>query len=216
MAFQNKKYVLKFTAKREKEKENEGDVMKQKFTTKQITQTALLLAICIASQFLKNLSVYLTGPVVNAVLLIALLTVGLVPALIIAIITPVTAFFITGSPIMAAMPAMFPVIMLGNAILVLVTFVFSKKTENRISLYIGMGLGSICKAAFMWIMTSFVVFPLFSNNLAGFLPKPEALPKVLAAAKLTFSVTQLITALTGSILAAIILVPLRKYMKNGD
>lgn len=196
--------------------QNERDVMKNKITTKQMTQTALLLAICIVSQFLKNMSVYLTGPIINAVLLIALLMVGLPAAIIIAVITPVSAFFITGSPIMAAMPAMFPVIMAGNVILVLCTWLFGKNNAKKRNTYIGMGIGSVCKAAFMWIMTSFVVFPLFGDNLAGFLPKPEAMPKVLAAAKLTFSVTQLITALTGSILAAVILIPLRRYIKNGD
>ena len=34
-----------------------------KLKTRQITVTAILLAICIVSQFFKNVSVYLTGPV---------------------------------------------------------------------------------------------------------------------------------------------------------
>ena len=39
--------------------------------TKQLTLTALLLALCIASQFLKNTSVYLTGPVINCILILS-------------------------------------------------------------------------------------------------------------------------------------------------
>ncbi|MFR7962063.1 MAG: hypothetical protein ACLU6P_17555 [Roseburia intestinalis] len=40
-----------------------------KITTKQITTTAVLLAICIVSQFFKNTSVYITGPIINACLI---------------------------------------------------------------------------------------------------------------------------------------------------
>ena len=88
-----------------------------KITTKHLVQTALLLAICIASQYFKNLSVYITGPIVNATIIIAVLSVGLFSGLLLSIIAPITAFFFTGSPIMAAIPLMFPAVMAGNAIL---------------------------------------------------------------------------------------------------
>ncbi len=39
-----------------------------KIKTKQITLTAIMLAICIVSQFLKNLSVYITGPIIKLLL----------------------------------------------------------------------------------------------------------------------------------------------------
>ena len=90
-----------------------------KIRTKQITVTAIMLAICILSQFFKNLSVYITGPIINAALILTVLYAGTVCGIILSIITPVTSFFITGSPIMAAIPAMFPCIMIGNIILVL-------------------------------------------------------------------------------------------------
>ena len=85
-----------------------------KVTTKQITITAVLLAICIASQFFKNVSVYITGPVINT-LILAVLSVGVGCGLILAVVTPVTAFLIAGSPIMSAIPAIIPCIMAGNA-----------------------------------------------------------------------------------------------------
>ena len=75
-----------------------------KITTKQLVQTALLLAICIASQYFKNLSVYITGPIVNLTIILAVLSVGLWSGLLLSIIAPVTAFFFTGSPILAAIP----------------------------------------------------------------------------------------------------------------
>ena len=90
-----------------------------KITTKQITTTAVLLAICIVSQFFKNTSVYITGPVINACLILAVLSVGIPCGIILSVITPVTSFFITGSPIIGAIPAIMPCIMAGNALLVL-------------------------------------------------------------------------------------------------
>ena len=107
-----------------------------KLTTKRLVQTAFLLAICIASQYFKNLSVYITG--------------------------------------------------------------------------------SIVKAVFMGAVVILIILPVFGGNVAGKLPKPEALPKVLATAKVTFSVTQLITALIGSALAYIIWIPLKSNLSKED
>ena len=85
-----------------------------KIKTKQITVTAIMLAICLVSQFFKNLSVYITGPIINAALILTVLYAGMACGIILSIITPVTSFFITGSPVMAAIPAMFPCIIIGT------------------------------------------------------------------------------------------------------
>ena len=69
-----------------------------KLKTKQITVTAIMLAICIISQFFKNLSVYITGPVINAALILTAIYAGLACGIILSIITPITSFFITGMP----------------------------------------------------------------------------------------------------------------------
>ena len=90
-----------------------------KLTTKQIAMTAVMLAVCIVSQFFKNTSVFITGPIINAALVIVTVYCGLACGIILSVITPITSFFITGSPIMAAVPAMFPCIMAGNIVLVL-------------------------------------------------------------------------------------------------
>ncbi|MEY8323882.1 ECF transporter S component [bacterium 1xD8-48] len=188
-----------------------------KLSTRQLAQTALLLAICIASQFFKNLSVYITGPVVNTTIIIAVLAVGLWSGLFISVIAPVTAFFISGSPIMAAIPLMFPAVMGGNMILAVCTWYatryFQKKMKFIGSLPAGLIAGSVLKAAFMGIVIVLILLPAFGGNIAARLPKPEALPGVLATAKVTFSVTQLITSLTGSLLAYVIWMPLKKYLR---
>ena len=51
--------------------------------TRQITVTAIMLAICIASQFFKNLSVYITGPIINAALILTVLYAGLACGIIV-------------------------------------------------------------------------------------------------------------------------------------
>ena len=79
-----------------------------KIKTKQITVTAIMLAICLVSQFFKNLSVYITGPIINAALILTVLYAGMACGIILSIITPVTSFFITGSPVMAARPGSRP------------------------------------------------------------------------------------------------------------
>ena len=184
-----------------------------KITTKQLVHTALLLAICIASQYFKNLSVYITGPIVNLTIILAVLSVGLWSGLLLSIIAPVTAFFFTGSPIMAAIPLMFPAVMAGNAVLAVTVWYFQKKTSFKWRLPAGLIAGSVFKAVFMGIVIVLIILPIFSDNIASKLPKPEALPMVLATAKVTFSVTQLTTALIGSVLAYLIWMPLKKYLK---
>ena len=193
-----------------------------KLSTRSLAQTALLLAVCILSQFFKNLSVYVTGPIVNTTIIIAVLAAGLWSGLFIGIIAPVTAFFISGSPIMAAIPLMFPAVMAGNAILAVCTWIPTRyparHSRNRLPfsgrLAAGMIAGSVLKAAFMGIVIVLILLPAFGGDIASKLPKPEALPGVLAAAKVTFSVTQLITSFTGSLLAYIIWTPLKKFLKT--
>lgn len=190
--------------------------MHMKISTKHLVQTALLLAICIASQFFKNLSVYITGPVVNTAIIIGVLSSGLWSGLLISIAAPVTAFLISGSPIMASIPLMFPTVMTGNAILALCTWYFQNRLAFQQRLPVGLAVGSLLKAAFMGIVIVLILLPLFGGSIAPRLPKPEALPVVLSAAKITFSITQLITSLTGSALACIIWIPLKKYLESGQ
>ncbi|SHI13885.1 Protein of unknown function [Butyrivibrio fibrisolvens DSM 3071] len=183
-----------------------------KITTKQIAVTGILLAICIVSQFFKNLSVFITGPIINACLIIAVLTAGLACGIILSIITPITAFIITGSPVMSAVPAMIPMVMLGNAILVVFVWLLYKKINNSINkdirLCMGMIVGSVVKAAVMGLTISLWLLPTF-------LPQPMQ-EKMLPALQAQFSTVQLITALIGSALAFAIWLPLRKYLSATD
>lgn len=150
-----------------------------KMKTRQITVTAIMLAICIASQFFKNLSVYITGPVINAALILTVLYAGLACGIILSIITPVTAFFITGSPVMAAIPAMFPCIMAGNAILVLCVALLKGKLGSKAGFPVSIVIGSILKGLFMGVVISLIILP-------NMLPEKGTNVKGIAASVLTY------------------------------
>ncbi len=102
-----------------------------KWNVRLLCRTALLLALCIASQFFKNTSVFLTGSVVNTILIIATLSCGLLSGAAISVIAPLTSWWITGSPIMSAYPTIVPSVMVGNLILVAFVWLFAKWLKKR-------------------------------------------------------------------------------------
>lgn len=180
--------------------------VKVTISTKQIAIGGVLLAIMIGSQFFKNLSVYITGPIVNAVLVIVTLTLGLVMGIIFSIIAPITAFLITGSPVVAAAPhLMIPAIALGNIIMCVAVYVFYKNIKNKlfIGLPVGLVVGSVLKALFMGAVISNFILPKFCTSL------PE---KAIGVAQKTFSVVQLFTALIASAVVMLIWIPAGKYL----
>lgn len=96
-----------------------------------LCRSALLLALCIASQFLKNTSPYITGSIVNAILIIATVSCGPISGVAISAIAPLTSWLITGSPVMSAFPMIVPSIIVGNQILVLLVWFFSKYFKDK-------------------------------------------------------------------------------------
>lgn len=176
-----------------------------KLTTKQIAATAALLAICIISQFFKNTSVYITGPVINACIILAGLSGGLVCGIILSLITPVTAFFISGSPVISAIPAIMPCIMAGNALLVSCICLLKNRFKGRSGLLFSMLAGCLLKALFMGIVISLLLIPALL---------PEKMHPKMGVFQMTFSVVQLVTAVTGSVYAMILRIPILNYLNK--
>lgn len=180
-----------------------------KITTKQLVQTALLLAICIVSQFFKGggtfFVIFITGAIINACLIISGLSSGMLCASILAVITPITAFFIAASPVTAAIPAIVPCIMIGNLLLPLSVCLITKKSKHPAALPLGMLIGSLVKGAFMGISISLILIPSFL---------PEKLAPKMSTFQFSFSVVQFAAALVGCIYAYIIWIALKKYLKN--
>lgn len=175
--------------------------------------TAILLAICVASQFMKNLSVYITGPIVNLCLIVAIMTVGVWWAVVLAVITPVTAFLITASPVMQMVPAMIPMIMLGNAVLVITACYFFKPSFAGAGEKFAVKNAAIAvcccvaKALFMGLTISLWLLP-------SYIPEGTPLREKLPVFQTTFSVTQLITAIIGFVYFYIIWKPVRKMVEK--
>lgn len=139
-----------------------------------LTKLAILLAITLAFQLL-GLPQPLTGPAVNAMLILSTLSMGSVGAALIGMLTPVIAFIrgILPPPLGPAIPF----IILGNWALV-----FTFASLQKINKYLALLAGSIFK---LLIMAGAVRFLLS-------VPAPVA--KAL-------QFPQLITALTGGLVA---------------
>jgi len=177
---------------------------------KKLVYAAALLAICLISQVFKNFSVYITGPIINACLIICVLTAGLMWACVLSVITPVTSYLITGAPIMTAIPAIIPCVMIGNIIIVVSVHLLKDKIKASYGFPTSMVIGSVLKAIFMGVVISLVLIPtmLPASKMAE-----KLMPKI-SVFQTTFPVTQLVTALLGSVLAYIIWIPLGKSLKN--
>ena len=187
-----------------------------RFGAKQIAITAMLLAVCLVSQLFKNLSVFITGPIINACIVLTVLLVNLPCAILLSVITPVTAFIITASPIMKAVPAIIPFIMLGNIVLaVAVHFLMKKDMEKETKKIPGvkcwiMGLiSSLLKGLFMGITISLWLLPTFISE-------ESPLIKKMPVFQTMFSTTQFITACIGFVYAFIIWAALSRFLRKSD
>lgn len=176
-------------------------------TTKSLVTAAAILAICIISQFFKNTSVFITGPIINACLVIATLTSSWQYGLILSIILPITSYFITGSPIIGAVPVIMPLIMLGNTVMILFVDIFTKRTKSGINVLIGSLLGAIVKGLVMGVTISNLAIPFFITEASPLFKKIDTF-------KFTFSTAQIITGLIGGVLAYLIWMPLKKAWVN--
>jgi riboflavin transporter len=171
-----------------------------KFSVRMMTYTALLLVLVIVIQQFKSISIFITGPIVNAVLIIATLLVGFAAGIVIAVISPIVAYLVNPAPIMQLMPLMVPFIILGNLVIVIAAHYFKQR-----QLWLGLGFGAVVKALVMWVGVYVVNVVLLGVTL----PDKMRLPVILS-----FSVFQLITALLGILLAYLIYPRLKNTKLN--
>ncbi len=185
------------------------DKSEKRFGAKQITTTAIILAICIVSQYFKNLSIFITGPIINACIAIAVLTVNLPCALLLCIITPVTAYLLAASPVMMAVPAIILFIMMGNAVLAVSVFFLLKKDVAlpgrefiRPVTMIKAVICALAKGVFMGLTISLWLLPTF-------IPAESPLRNKMPVFQTTFSLYQFITACIGFIYVFLIMIALK-------
>ena len=135
-----------------------------------------------------------TGPIVNAILFIAVSLLGIEYALLVGLIPSVIALSTGLLP--AILAPMIPFIMLSNAILI-ITFAYLRNKNY----WLGVIVASVLKFLFLFTTSSVVI------NL---LLKKEVATKVASI----MSWPQLVTALVGGVMAYIVLKGLKKIKNN--
>jgi hypothetical protein len=154
-----------------------------------LTRTGLLLSCLIVVQLLPfpaPLKQFITGPLVNLVLLIAVISTGFLGGIIIAILSPILALVLGTHSALGFLLPVVPFIMLGNVAYVYFFQLLSGKKHIIISQFIGLIIGSVIKFLILFIAVTFIV---------------TKLPPLLKSA---MGVVQLYTALGGGILAILI------------
>ena len=176
--------------------------MNNKNRIRWIAVTAVFIALLITLQAVtKSMSQFITGSMVNLVLIASTLVSGFASGLTVAAISPFFAFMLGIGP---KFIALVPFVALGNIVLVLVWGMICKKgleTKNMISALV---VGAVLKFAV-----------LYGGIVRFAIPTLLALPEKQAAVMgANFSWPQLVTAALGGFLAMLITPTLRKALKR--
>ena len=165
-----------------------------------ITRTAIFIALLIVLQAATAPfgNIFITGTIVNLLLIISVMTCGGSSGLIVAVISPVLAKFFGIGPLWI----LIPFIAAGNIVLILCWhFIGNRKMGSRhTALFAAMITAAVAKFLVLYIGIVRIVIPLFSG-----LPEQQA-----AVISNMFSIPQMITALAGGFIAAMILPSLKK------
>lgn len=177
--------------------------MKDKEKIFWITHTAIFIALLIVLQAatapLGN--VMITGTIVNLLLIVSAMTCGLASGLSVAVISPIIAKFFGIGPLWI----LIPFIAAGNIVLILLWYFIGNQNRGQkyIAYIVALVTAAAAKFFVLYIGIVQVAIPLFLN-----LPEQQA-----SIISHMFSIPQLITALAGGIIAAMILPSLKKAIK---
>ena len=159
-----------------------------------VTRTAVFTALLVATQiFTAPLGQFVTGSLVNMILIVSVMTCGLASGLTVSLLSPVFAKLIGIGPLWAIVPF----IMAGNALFVIIwhymgNMKFASKYAVRIAALVS---AAACKFLLLYISIARVVVPLF-------LGLPEAQARAVSG---IFSLPQLVNPLIGGAVALIVL-----------
>ncbi len=167
----------------------------EKVNVRVLTQFLFLAGVAIILPFLIHLQ-WLTGPIVNAILILVLFLVGIRSALVVAIVPSLMA--LAGGLLPAVLAPAVPFIMISNVIYILC---LDRIYEAMKSVDRGYWLGVIVGSSIKFLFLFFSV-----NLISKLLIKQELMAKVAQM----MSWTQLATAVTGGMIAWIVL----KWLKR--
>jgi hypothetical protein len=174
---------------------------------KKILFTAMMLAFLIGVQFVtRSLGQFVTGALVNLVLLVTVFTVGLGGGLVVAVASNALAFLAGIGP---ALPQVIPFVAAANAILVGVAYlvrrqIAEKGVKNKLLAAAGLLGAGAAKTLFLWVGLVLIALPLLPG-----IKEPQM--AVLGAA---FTWPQLVTSLSGGALAMLVMPLLRRAVKG--
>ena len=173
-----------------------------------LTQTAAMLALLIALQWVtsfvpKPAGQFVTGSFVNAVLAVTVLVAGMSSGLAVALLSPVFAFVCGIAPNLVAVPA----IMVGNVVFVVALRLLTGKALWR--QVVAWLAAAVVKFGTLYLL----VVVLICGPLAGGLLESGLMKKpMIALMTASFSWPQLITALIGGGIAFLITPVLKKAL----
>ena len=156
-----------------------------------ITRTAILTALTIGFQYM-GFPQMVTGPVVNMFLLMAVSLVNVFSGIVVGIITPIMGFQI--GILKASMAPMIPWVIAGNATYCILFAVI---------LYLFKSRNNVLTKTISAIPAAFAKFSILSLGVRVIATLPDAMAKMMQG-------TQLVTALIGGVLAAILSELLKK------
>ena len=140
---------------------------------------------------------WITGPIVNAILILLLFLVGIRSAIVVCLVPSLMA--LSGGLLPAVLAPMVPFVMISNVIFVLtIEFVYSKFKNDLKGYWLGVFFGALIKFAFLFYSVSLISKLLIKQELA------------IKVAQL-MSWPQFFTAVLGGMLAWVILKWLRRF-----
>lgn len=169
-----------------------------------ITHTAVFVALLVVLQAatapLGN--TLITGTVVNLLLIVSVMTCGLGSGLTVAVISPIVAKFIGIGPLWV----LIPFIAAGNIILILIWhFLGNRNTIQKYAAYVtALITAAVAKYLVLYLGIVQIAVPFI-------LELPDQQASVISH---MFSIPQLITALSGGVIASIILPTLKKAIRG--
>lgn len=169
-----------------------------------ITRTAIFIALIIVVQVVtKPAGQFVTGSLVNLILLVSVFTAGLASGITVAALSPVFAFFVGIGP---AFVHLVPVVALGNIVLVWLAYLLAGSEASTLRTAIGIAVGAVAKFLVLWVGIVQLLLP----NIPGI--KEKQIQAMTAA----FSWPQLVTALIGGAVCLCVLPVLKKALKTAN
>ena len=174
-----------------------------KKSTYKVALSAILLAIVIILQLIKNVSAFISGPAINTVLVIATLELGLGFGIGFSIIVPIMSIlFSPASPMTMIATQTFgisiPIIIIGNVLFILLAWLGGEKDLKQFIIFLI--IGAVLKWLFMWGAGDLILLRMFAEKLG----------KLAAVITKVFSTLQLYSGL----LSIILICPIRAALEK--